>query len=113
MTTSISATSSCNHFHDALRLEQGGLASLLVLLTHSQVSTTGTYLKAWLASSPAVELEHGPVGVDVFSLVFGCALVSTQEFSPDIPFLLADGYRIVRSLRSPPLASWPKLTPSM
>jgi len=102
MTTSISATSSCNHFHDALRLEQGGLASFLVLLTHSQVSTSGTYLKAWLASSTSVDLEHCPVGMDVCSLVYWMCSCFYPRFSPDIPFQLANDYRNVQSLRSAP-----------
>lgn len=58
-----------NDFVDALR----GIAALLVLATHLQLSITGFYPGGWLALHPSVAsaLEHGAIGVDVFFLISG------------------------------------------
>jgi hypothetical protein len=58
-----------NHFLDALR----GIAALLVLATHLQLSVIGFYPSGYLASHPqaAAVLEHGAIGVDVFFLISG------------------------------------------
>lgn len=54
-------------FLDALR----GIAAILVLLTHLQLTISGFYLVGWLASRPDIraKLAHGEVGVDVFFLI--------------------------------------------